>query len=88
LTADRHALADWLHACHIETVVMERTGVSGIPLFHILAARGVAVHVVHARHAKHLPGRTTDIADGQWLQTLHTFGRLNRSCRPTDDLGV
>jgi hypothetical protein len=26
-TADLHALADWLQACHIETVAMESTGV-------------------------------------------------------------
>jgi hypothetical protein len=85
-TADRHVLADWLHACHIETVVRESTGVSWIPLFQILEARGFEVHLVNARHAKHLPGRTTDIADCQWLPQLHTFGLLNSSCRPTADL--
>jgi transposase len=87
-TADRHALADWLQACHIETVVMERTGVSWIPLFQILAARGIAVHLVNARQAKNLPGRKTDIADCQWLQQLHTCGLLNGSFRPTDAIGV
>jgi transposase len=85
-TADLHALADWLPACHIATVVMERTGVSWIPLFQILEARSFAVHLVNARHAKHLPGRNTDIAACQWLQNLHTFGLLNSSCRPTDDI--
>ena len=30
-TADLHALADWLQACHIDTVVMESTGVYWIP---------------------------------------------------------
>src|ERR687898_198539 len=39
-TADLHALADWLHACHIDTVVMESTGVSWIPLFQILEGGG------------------------------------------------
>ena len=74
LTADLHALADWLQACRIETVVMESTGVYWIPLFQILEARGVEVHLVNARHAKNLPGRKTDIADCQWLQKLHTLG--------------
>jgi transposase len=87
-TADLHALADWLHACRIETVVMESTGVYWIPLFQILEARGVEVHLVHARHAKNLPGRKTDIADCQWLQKLHTVGLLNRAFRPTDDICV
>ena len=88
LTADLHAVADWLHACPIDTVVMESTGVYGIPLFHILEARGVAVHLVNARHAKNLPGRQTDIADCQWLHKLHTFGLLKSACRPTDDICV
>ena len=87
-TADLHALADWLQACRIETVVMERTGVYWIPWFEILEARGMEVHLVNARHAKHVPGRNTDIADCQWLQKLHTFGLLNRSFRPTDDICV
>jgi transposase len=87
-TADLHALADWLHACHLDTVVRERPGVSWIPLFQVLEARGVAVHLVNAHHAKHVPGRNTDIADCQWLQTLHTFGLLNGSCRPTDEICV
>jgi transposase len=87
-TADLHAVADWRHACHIDTVVMASTGVYGIPLVHILAARGCAVHVVYARHANNLPGRHTDSADGQWLQILHTCGRLHSACRPTDDIWV
>ena len=87
-TADLHALADWLQACRIETVVMESTGVYWIPLFQILEARGLEVHLVNARHAKHVPGRKTDIADCQWLQKLHTFGLLNGSFRPTDDICV
>ena len=84
-TADLHALADWLHACHLATVVLASTGVSWIPLCQILAARGVEVHLVTARHAKNLPGRNTDIADGQWRQKLHTCGLLNSSFRPTDE---
>jgi transposase len=87
-TADLHAVADGLQACHIETVVMASTGVYWIPLFHILEARGCAVPLVKARHAQHVPGRKTELTDCQWLQKLHTFGLLNSSCRPTDDLWV
>lgn len=88
VTADRQAVADWLHACHLETVVMDSTGVYGIPRFHILDARGCAVHWVTARHANNLPGRHTDSADGQWRQTLHTVGLRTSACRPPEDLGV
>lgn len=87
-TADLQAVADGRQACRLETVVRDSTGGYGIPLVQLLDARGVEGHLVKARHAKHLPGRKTDIADGQWLQTLHPCGRLNRSFRPTDDLWV
>jgi len=35
-TADLARLADWLEACHVDTVVMESTGVYWIPLFQVL----------------------------------------------------
>lgn len=88
LTAELHALADWRQACRIETVVMESTGVDWIALCQILEARGFAVHLINAPHAKSLPGRQTDIADCQGRQTLHTFGLLNSSFRPTDEICV
>ena len=59
-TADVHRLADWLHACGIETGAMESTGVYWIGLFQVLEARGFTVHVVDARRAKSLPGRKSD----------------------------
>ncbi len=88
LTADLHAVADWLPAGHLDPGVMESTGGSWIPRFHMLAARGCAVHLVNARHAHHLPGRTTASTACQWRHKLHTFGRLTSSGRPTDDLWV
>lgn len=87
-TADLHRLADWLTECGIETVVMESTGVYWIPLFQILEARGFDVKLVNARHVKNVPGRKTDIFDCQWLQKLHTFGLLNNSFRPTDQICI
>jgi transposase len=87
-TADVHRLADWLHACGIETVAMESTGVYWIGLFQVLEARGFTVHVVDARRAKSLPGRKSDLLDCQWLQKLHTFGLLNRCFRPAEEICV
>jgi transposase len=86
VTAALHALADGLQAGHLATVGMESTGVSWIPRCQILAARGFAGHVVNARHATHVPGRTTARTDGQWRPKLHTFGLRNSSCRPTADI--
>lgn len=87
-TADLLALADWLKACRIDTVVMESTGVYWIPLFQILERAGLSVKLVNARHVKNLPGRKTDLRDCQWLQQLHTYGLLTGSFRPSDDICV
>lgn len=81
-TADLHRLADWLRECNIDTVAMESTGVYWIPLFQILESRGFRVCLVNARHAKHVPGRKTDVSDSQWLQHLHSVGLLRASFRP------
>src|ERR1700751_4845824 len=87
-TSDLHQLADWLTEHHIETVVMESTGVYWIPVFQILEQRGFEVKLVNAAHVKNLPGRKSDVSDCQWLQQLHPFGLLNGSFRPKDDVCV
>ena len=45
-TADLDALVAWLVAGALTTVAMESTGVSWIPLFALLEARGCEVRVV------------------------------------------
>jgi transposase len=64
-TPDLYALAEWLAACQIETVAMESTGVYWVPVDEILEARGFRVHLVNARHLKHVPGRKSDVKDCQ-----------------------
>ena len=81
-TPDLYQLADWLVACHVETVAMESTGVYWIPIFEILEARGLKVYLVHARYLKNVPGRKSDYLDCQWIQRLHTLGLLSASFRP------
>ena len=83
VTGRLHELADWLRACGVTSVAMESTGVYWIPLFEILEARGLAVVLVNARSVKHVPGRTSDVMDCQWLQELHSVGLLRGSFRPT-----
>jgi transposase len=85
-TPDLYALAGWLTACRIETVAMESTGVYGIPIDEILEARGFQVHLVHARHLTHVPGRKRDVQDGQWIQHLHPGGLLSGSFRPQAEM--
>jgi transposase len=81
-TEDLHVLADWLQRCRVDTVAMESTGVYWIPLFQILEARGIEVHLVNAQHVHHVPGRKSDTLDCQWLQYLHSVGLLKASFRP------
>jgi transposase len=81
-TQDLHELADWLQRCRVDTVAMESTGVYWIPLFQILEARHIDVHLVNAQHVHQVPGRKTDVLDCQWLQYLHSVGLLRASFRP------
>ena len=87
-TADLNAMAEWLKKCHIQTVVMESTGVYWIPPYQILEKQGFEVKLVNARHVKNVPGRKTDVSDCQWLQRLHTYGLLSGSFRPEDSICV
>src|SRR5881409_2502998 len=81
-TQDLHELANWLQRCRVDTVAMESTSVYWIPLFQILEARGIEVHLVNAQHVHHVPGRKSDVLDCQWLQYLHSVGLLKASFRP------
>src|SRR5712691_3560011 len=66
---------------------MASTGVSWLPLLHMLEARGCAVALVQARHVKHVPGRpTTARCDGRWRHKLPTDGVWAPSLRPPEDL--
>jgi transposase len=87
-TADLHRLAKWLKACRIETVVMQATGVYWIALYEVLESYGLQVNVVNAKYTKTLPGRKTDVLECQWLPKLHTFGLLNNSFRPPEEIRV
>jgi transposase len=60
-TTDLHRLADWLVACRVTSVAMEATGVFWIPVYEILEARGLEVHLVNARHVQN--GRKSDVSE-------------------------
>jgi transposase len=81
-TEELNKLADWLTACHVDTVAMESTGVYWIPLFELLESRGFTVYLVNARHVKNVSGRKSDVLDCQWLQQLMSFGLLSGAFRP------
>jgi transposase len=82
-------LADWLAACGVTPVAMESTGISWVPLFELLEARGFEVFLVEPSQARHAPGRPkTDVLDCQWLQRLHRYGLLTASFRPAEQVVV
>src|SRR6516225_4030749 len=73
-TADLHRMAQWLRACHIETVVMQATGVYGMALYQVLESYGFQVYVVNAKYTKTLEGRKTEVhavLDGALAGTFH-----------------
>jgi transposase len=85
-TAELDQLVEWLLACGIKTVALESTGVYWVPLVQKLEAAKIEVVLVNARHFKNVPGRKTDVKDCQWLQQLHSYGLLNGSFRPAQDI--
>jgi transposase len=85
VTSDLEALAAWLTECGVTTVAMEATGVYWIPLFDLLASRGLDVILVDPRQTTHAPGRPkSDVLDCQWIRRLHSYGLLTASFRPSD----
>jgi hypothetical protein len=67
---------------------MQARGVYWTALFDVLESYGSRGHVVNARRTRMRPGRKTDVLECQWLQKLHTFGLLNNSFRPAEEIGV
>lgn len=86
-TEDFRKLSDFLRASRISSVAMESTGVYWIPLYEFLDKAGFEVVLVNARHLKSVAGRPkTDIYDCQWIQRLHSYGLLQGSFRPADEI--
>jgi transposase len=87
-TADLEQMAKWLVEKGVRSVAMQSTGVYWMPVYEVLEQSGLEVYLVNARHTKNLPGRKSDIQECQWLLKLHTFGLLNNSFQPTDEIRV
>jgi transposase len=86
VTAQLHALRDWLRAQGARSVAMEATGVYWLPLYGVLEAAGFEVHMVNGRQTRNLPGRKTDMKDCQWGATLHAHGLLRAGFVPPSDI--
>jgi len=83
VTDEVYRLRDYLRAQGVKSVVMEATGVYWLYAYSVLEAAGLEVVVVNGRHVRNLPGRKTDMADCQWLATLHAHGLLRGGFVPS-----
>src|SRR5690348_4178029 len=85
-TSDLEVLREWFKGHQVRTVAMEATGVYWLYLYEVLEAAGLEVVVVNGRHVQNVPGRKTDMADCQWLATLHAHGLLRGGFVPSADI--
>jgi transposase len=65
------ARLEWLVERHCPVVAMERTGVYGKPVYHVLVGTR-EVLIGHAQEMQRRPGRKTDKADARWIAALLT----------------
>ena len=54
----------------------------------VLEECGFAVKLVEVQQVRQVPGRKTDVQDGQGRQALHPSGILRGAVRPEDEVGV
>jgi transposase len=87
-TNDLLACKDLLVSCGIKTVAMESTSVYWTTIYFILEEAGIEVCLVNPKKFRMVPGRKTDVADSQWLQTLHLYGLLRGSFHPPHQIAM
>lgn len=80
-TGELLGLVDWLSEWEISHVAMESTGDYWKPVYNLLEGN-VEVVLVNARHVHNVPGRKTDVNDGEWLAELMRHGLLRGSFIP------
>lgn len=83
MTRDIAELVRWLREAQVRSVAMEATGVYWMSLYAALSEAGIQVLVVNGRHVRNVPGRKTDMADCQWIATLHCHGLLSSGFVPS-----
>src|SRR5262249_31648186 len=84
-TAELLALPDWLAPAGFRWVAMESAGVYWKPVFNLLEP-AFEVMLVNPQHLKKVPGRKTDVTDGQWIAQLLQYGLLRPSFIPPAEI--
>jgi transposase len=85
-TAELEAWADWFVDRGIRTGTRASPGGYWMPRFETLAARGLPCCLSSAPAIQPVPGRTSDVLDGQGLHTWQSAGLFTASWRPDADL--
>ena len=85
---DLEAMAQWLIACGVTTVVLEATGVYWVPVVEMLWKYALEPVLADPRQARFVPGRKSDVLDCQWLQQLHAHGLLRGAFLPAAQVAV
>jgi len=81
-TASLIELSEWLTETKCTHVAMEATGVYWKPVWHILADGGFELVLANAAHIKNVPGRKSDVKDGDWISDLLAHGLIRASFVP------
>ena len=80
-TAGLLALSEWLTETRCTHVAMEATGVYWKPVWHILSDGDFELVLANAAHIKNVPGRKSDVKDGDWISDLLAHGLIRARCR-------
>ena len=86
LPHDLKELSSWLTQHEIEQVAMEATGVYWIAPYELLDRDGFEVWLVNPLQTQPRDQRKSDALDCQWIQQLMSYGLLNASHRPQDQV--
>jgi hypothetical protein len=82
-TAGLRAIAAFLREHQVNTIALESTGISCIPLYELLQAEGFEVLLADPSYSHQLRGRPKpDRRDCQWIYRLHSVGLLAAAFRP------
>jgi transposase len=81
-TVDLKKAVEWLKEHHVNSLLMEATGVYWIPFAELLEEAGIEVCLANPTHVKNIAGRKTDVKDSEWLQHLHSCGLVRAAFRP------
>src|SRR5215469_17904997 len=86
-TAALVALGDWREGLQVTHVAMESTGVFWRPIYTVLEDQ-FELLLANAHEMKALPGRKTDVRDGEWIADLMRHGLIRPSFIPAKPVRV